>query len=43
MVTIGITAVGNTPACAGKTLFTPSIAPEIEKHPRMRGEDDVIL
>ena len=34
---------GNTPACAGKTVFNPSASRLVLKHPRMRGEDSKIL
>ena len=34
---------GNTPACAGKTLFTRVFFNDLQKHPRMRGEDPCAL
>ena len=34
-------SVGNTPACAGKTLTALQSKSFEEKHPRMRGEDNL--
>ena len=35
----GLTSVGNTPACAGKSPFPPVTAFGLRKYPRVRGEE----